>query len=87
MKVNKDWSTRSITRDVDWGIPVPVEIDEKMKGKTFYVWPESLVAPLGFTKVALEQKGMDPDLYKEFWYSKESKAYQFIGKTIFTFMF
>ena len=80
IKVNKDWSTRSITRDVDWGIPVPVEIDEKMKGKTFYVWPESLVAPLAFTKVALEQKGMDPESYMDFWYSKGSQAYQFIGQ-------
>ena len=35
---------RSITRDVNWGVPVPKNIDPSMEGKTFYVWHESLVA-------------------------------------------
>ena len=47
------WAHRSITRDVTWGIPVPESIDPAMSGKTLYVWPDSLIAPISFTKVAL----------------------------------
>lgn len=73
------WAHRSITRDVSWGIPVPENIDPLMNGKTFYVWPESLVAPMSFTRVALKNKGLDPELYKEFWLDPESNVYQFLG--------
>ena len=59
------WAHRSITRDISWGIPVPEEIDEEMKGKTLYVWPDSLIAPLSFTQVALKAKGRNPDEYKD----------------------
>ncbi len=78
--LNNAWAKRSITRDVSWGVPVPESIDPLMNGKTFYVWPESLVAPISFTKVALEKKGMDPESYKDYWLSPDSKAYQFIGQ-------
>lgn len=74
------WAFRSITRDVPWGIPVPHDVDETMKGKTFYVWPESLVAPLSFTREALKESGRDPEQYKDFWCDPESKVYQYIGQ-------
>jgi methionyl-tRNA synthetase len=80
INLNNAWAKRSITRDVSWGVPVPESIDPLMKEKTFYVWPESLVAPMAFTKVALEKKGLDPEGYKDYWFSKDSKAYQFIGQ-------
>jgi len=79
-EVSDGWAYRSITRDVSWGIPVPAEIDESMKGKTLYVWPESLIAPISFTKVALKNKGLDPEDYKKFWCQKESGIYQFLGQ-------
>lgn len=74
------WAHRSITRDVSWGIPVPEDIDEGMKGKTLYVWPESLIAPIGFSMVALKQKGLDPDTWKEYWTDPEARVYQFLGQ-------
>ncbi len=74
------WALRSITRDVTWGIPVPAEIDPAMKNKTLYVWPDSLIAPISFTKVALKQKGRDPKEYERFWKDPESKIYQFLGQ-------
>lgn len=74
------WAHRSITRDVSWGIPIPEDIDPAMKGKTFYVWPESLIAPINFTKVALKQKGLDPQTYNDFWCDPDSNVYQFIGQ-------
>lgn len=74
------WAHRSITRDVTWGIPVPAEIDPEMKEKTLYVWPDSLIAPISFTKVALKNKGRDPQEYERFWKDPEAKIYQFLGQ-------
>ncbi len=74
------WAHRSITRDVTWGIPVPEEIDPEMKGKTLYVWPDSLIAPISFTKVALQKLGRDPKEYERFWKDPEGKIFQFLGQ-------
>lgn len=74
------WAYRSITRDVTWGIPVPAEIDAEMKDKTLYVWPDSLIAPISFTKVALKSRGRDPQEYERFWKDPESRIFQFLGQ-------
>ncbi len=74
------WAHRSITRDVYWGIPIPEELDPEMKGKTLYVWPDSLIAPIAFTQVALKAKGQDPARYAEFWKDPETRISQFIGQ-------
>ncbi|MCX6126411.1 MAG: class I tRNA ligase family protein [Proteobacteria bacterium] len=75
-----DWAHRSISRDVSWGIPMPEDLDPEMKGKTLYVWPDSLIAPIIFTKVALILKGKNPDSYTDYWCSPKSKIYQFLGQ-------
>ena len=74
------WAHRSITRDVTWGIPVPESIDPAMSGKTLYVWPDSLIAPISFTKVALAKQGRDPKEWERFWKDPEAKIYQFLGQ-------
>lgn len=74
------WAHRSITRDVRWGIPVPPELDPEMAGKTLYVWPDSLIAPISFSQVALQLKGLDPKLVDDFWRDPEAKIYQFLGQ-------
>lgn len=74
------WAHRSITRDVSWGIPVPTEIDKEMEGKTLYVWPDSLIAPISFTKVALKKQGKPESDYEKFWKDPEAKIYQFLGQ-------
>ena len=73
------WAYRSITRDVKWGIPLPEEIDEKMKGKTFYVWPESLVAPVAFANTALKEQGRSDQKVEDYWMNPNGKIAQFIG--------
>lgn len=78
--ITDKWGYRPITRDVSWGIPVPSELDADMKGKTLYVWPDSLIAPIVFTQVALEKSGRNPELYKEFWCDPESTVVQFLGQ-------
>jgi methionyl-tRNA synthetase len=74
------WAHRSISRDVLWGIPMPSDIDPDMKGKTLYVWPDSLIAPISFTKVALRQSGQSIDDYKAYWCDPGAKVYQFLGQ-------
>jgi methionyl-tRNA synthetase len=49
-------------------------------GKTLYVWPDSLIAPISFTKLALQQKGRDPKEFERFWKDPESRIYQFLGQ-------
>lgn len=74
-----EWAHRSITRDIPWGIPVP-DIDPDLAGKTLYVWPDSLIAPIAFTQVALINKGLDPAKYAEFWCDPEARVVQFLGQ-------
>lgn len=74
------WAHRSITRDVTWGIPVPAEIDPDMGEKTLYVWPDSLIAPISFSKVALKNQGKSDVEWERFWKDPEAKIYQFLGQ-------
>lgn len=74
------WAYRSVTRDVTWGIPIPTDIDPEMAGKTLYVWPDSLIAPVAFTQVALKEKGRNPEEVKDFWNDPEANVYQFLGQ-------
>jgi methionyl-tRNA synthetase len=73
------WARRSITRDTPWGIPLP-DLDPELRGKTLYVWPDSLIAPISFSQVALEQSGRDPALHLGFWNDPAARVYQFIGQ-------
>ena len=79
-ELDDGWAHRSITRDVNWGVPVPEDLDPSMKGKTLYVWPESLIAPISFSRVALKKQGRDPEDYKKFWCEPDSQVYQFLGQ-------
>lgn len=74
-----DWAHRSITRDIAWGLPLP-NLDPDLVGKTLYVWPDSLIAPISFTRVALANKGLDPETYKDFWCDPEARVVQFLGQ-------
>ena len=74
-----DWSKRSITRDIAWGIPLPPG-DPELEGKTLYVWPDSLLAPVSFSQVALQKQGQDAARYRDFWCDPESRIYQFLGQ-------
>lgn len=75
-----DWAHRSITRDVSWGLPLPSDLDPDMVGKTLYVWPDSLIAPISFSQVALAASGRDPARYAEFWKDPAARVYQFLGQ-------
>lgn len=72
------WAHRSITRDISWGIPITE--DPELAGKTLYVWPDSLIAPISFSKVALKAKGRDPSEVDAFWRDPEARVVQFLGQ-------
>ena len=74
-----EWGHRSITRDIAWGIPLP-PIDPELMGKTLYVWPDSLIAPISFSHVALTQQGRDPAESDEYWRHPDSRVVQFLGQ-------
>ena len=51
-----------------------------MKDLTFWVWPESLWAPISFTRTWLKQQGREEDEWKKWWQDEDSTVYQFIGE-------
>ncbi len=62
---------RAVSRDLDWGIPVPVEGAE---GKVLYVWFD---APIGYISATRE---LLPDTWETYWKDPETKMVHFIGK-------
>jgi len=62
---------RALTRDLDWGVPVPVEGTE---GKVLYVWFD---APIGYIS---NTKELLPDRWTDYWKSDDCKLVHFIGK-------
>jgi len=62
---------RAVTRDLDWGVPVPVEGAE---GKVLYVWFD---APIGYISNTRE---ILPDSWEQWWKSEDTKLVHFIGK-------
>ncbi|HBB28193.1 MAG TPA: methionine--tRNA ligase [Clostridiales bacterium] len=67
-----------ISGNIKWGVPIPDT--EDMKDLTFWVWPESLWAPISFTKAYLSDLGRNEDEWKTWWCEKDSEVYQFIGE-------
>jgi methionyl-tRNA synthetase len=68
-----------LTGNLDWGLPAPT-IDG-LAGLTFWVWPESLWAPISFVSALLQTKrGGPPDSWRDWWCSPDAKLYQFIGE-------
>jgi methionyl-tRNA synthetase len=71
-----DLHGRAITRDLDWGIPVPVE---GWEGKCLYVWFEAVI---GYLSAAIEwaQINEQAEAWHDWWYDPDARSYYFIGK-------
>ena len=67
-----------LSGNISWGVPMPEK--EGLTDLTFYVWPESLWAPISFTKTYLNSLGKDKDAWKDYWCSKDSYIYQILGE-------
>jgi len=66
-----------LTGNIAWGLKAPNL--EELNDLTFWVWPESLWAPISFTKTYLESLGKNSHEWKKWWCDKESQVFQFIG--------
>lgn len=66
--------SRAMTRDLDWGVPVPVEGAD---GKVLYVWMDAPIGYITNTKVWAEQHGKN---WEDYWKSEDSRLIHFIGK-------
>ncbi len=67
---------RAITRDLDWGVKVPVD---SAVGKVIYVWFEAVLGYISSTKEYSQLKNQ-PDLWKKYWQDVNTKYIAFIGK-------
>lgn len=67
-----------LTGNIEWGVKAPSLEGEE--GLTVWVWPESLWAPISFTKTYLESIGEPPEKWSDYWRSEDSQVYQFIGQ-------
>ncbi|MDD5701123.1 MAG: methionine--tRNA ligase [Dehalococcoidales bacterium] len=67
---------RAITRDMEWGVPIPLPGYE---GKRIYVWFDAVI---GYLSAAKEWAGIihDDEKWKQFWQNEDCRAYYFIGK-------
>uniref|UniRef100_A0A7C4YFI8 Methionine--tRNA ligase n=1 Tax=candidate division WOR-3 bacterium TaxID=2052148 RepID=A0A7C4YFI8_UNCW3 len=74
--LNEGLKPRAITRDIDWGVPVPLD---EAKGKVLYVWFD---APIGYISSTIEYSNKigNENLWKELWKDEETKLIHFIGK-------
>ena len=72
--VDNGLQSRAVTRDLDWGIPVPVAGGE---GKVLYVWFDAPIGYISSTKEWAKKKNID---WKPYWKSQDTKLVHFIGK-------
>ncbi len=67
---------RAITRNLDWGVPVPIDGYED---KRLYVWFEAVIGYLSASKEWAQRKG-DPEAWRPFWEDPATRSYYFVGK-------
>jgi len=75
---------RAITRDLDWGVPVPLPGWEDNPAKKIYVWFDAVIGYLSASIEWAMQRG-EPDAWKDWWESPDSHHYYVMGKDNITF--
>ncbi|MCO6474566.1 MAG: methionine--tRNA ligase [Melioribacteraceae bacterium] len=73
---NDKLADRAVTRDLDWGVKVPIE---NVKGKVLYVWFEAVLGYISATKELSIAKN-EPSLWKKYWQDEKTRYIAFIGK-------
>ncbi|MFB6307526.1 MAG: methionine--tRNA ligase subunit beta, partial [Flavobacteriales bacterium] len=72
--LNEGLRPRAVTRDLDWGVPVPIE---EAEGKVLYVWFDAPIGYISATKAWAKEKGED---WEKWWKDEETSLIHFIGK-------
>ena len=70
---------RAMTRDLTWGVPVPLD-DPDAKGKSLYVWFDAPIGYVSFTAALCKQQGEGADGYAHWWKDPDCKVVHFIGE-------
>ncbi|WP_456600571.1 methionine--tRNA ligase [Blastococcus sp. SYSU DS0616] len=75
----EDLKPRSYTRDIDWGVPVPLDGWRDRNDKRIYVWFDAVV---GYLSASIEwaRRSGDPDAWRQWWQTPDASAYYFMGK-------
>jgi len=74
-----DLKPRSYTRDIDWGVPVPLDGWRDRPDKRIYVWFDAVV---GYLSASIEwaRRSGDDDAWRQWWQTPDASAYYFMGK-------
>ena len=74
-----DLQPRAITRDLDWGVPVPLDGWRDRPDKRIYVWFDAVI---GYLSASIEwaRRSGDPDAWRAWWNEPDAEAYYFMGK-------
>jgi methionyl-tRNA synthetase len=74
-----DLQPRAITRDLDWGVPVPLEGWRDRPDKRIYVWFDAVT---GYLSASIEwaRRSGDPDAWRAWWQDADAESYYFMGK-------
>jgi methionyl-tRNA synthetase len=70
---------RAISRDLDWGVPIPLEGWSDLPNKRLYVWFDAVIGYFSASVEWAKRKG-EPDRWREWWQNPEALAYYFMGK-------
>ncbi len=74
-----DLQPRAITRDLDWGVPIPLDGWRDRPDKRIYVWFDAVIGYLS-ASVEWARRSGDPDAWRPFWQSPDAESYYFMGK-------
>ncbi len=74
-----DLQPRAITRDLDWGVPIPLDGWRERPDKRIYVWFDAVI---GYLSASIEwaRRSGDPDAWRAWWQDPEALSYYFMGK-------
>jgi methionyl-tRNA synthetase len=75
---------RPVTRDLDWGIPIPVDGWDTQSMKRIYVWFDAVV---GYLSASIEwaRRSGNPEAWRDWWTNPDASSYYFMGKDNITF--
>ncbi|GAA1805716.1 methionine--tRNA ligase [Planosporangium flavigriseum] len=75
----EDLHPRAITRDLEWGVPVPLEGWRDRNDKRIYVWFDAVI---GYLSASIEwaRRSGKPDAWRQWWQDPEARQYYFMGK-------
>ncbi len=75
----EDLRPRAITRDLDWGVPVPLDGWRDQPMKRLYVWFDAVIGYLS-ASVEWAKRSGDPDAWQQWWIDPDARGYYFMGK-------